>query len=250
MSESRSTEAIVQCHGVSHWYPGFQSLRDVTLSVFDGEVVVIMGPSGSGKSTLLRCINRIEVHAEGVITVDGITLSRDARAVRQVRRRVGMVFQDFNLFPHLTVLRNVALAPAIVGQQPPDVARSLAEDRLREVDMMGHAHKYPSQLSGGEQQRVAIARALATGPKILLLDEPTSNIDPELTKEVLVVMRDLAGTGMTMIIVTHEMGFAREAADRIMFFDEGRLVEEGSTNRMLNTPSEPRTQDFLSHVLR
>jgi general L-amino acid transport system ATP-binding protein len=213
------------------------------------EVVVIIGPSGSGKSTFIRCINRLEEHQEGQIIVDGIELSHDVRNIAAIRSEIGMVFQQFNLFPHLTVQQNIALAPRFVRRQPRRDAEKIAQQLLDRVGIPEQARKYPGQLSGGQQQRVAIARALAMQPKIMLFDEPTSALDPEMIKEVLDVMKGLARSGMTMLVVTHEMGFAREVADRIVFFDEGRIVESGTPEHFFQNPQHERTKLFLSQIL-
>jgi general L-amino acid transport system ATP-binding protein len=218
--------------------------------VWPGEVVVVCGPSGSGKSTLIRCINRLERHDRGRIVVDGIELTDDLRHVDAVRREVGMVFQQFNLFPHLTVLQNITLAPVLVRRWPKDQAERVARELLERVGIPEKADSYPSQLSGGQQQRVAIARALAMQPKIMLFDEPTSALDPEMIQEVLDVMRDLARRGMTMVVVTHEMGFAREVADRIVFMDEGVIVETAPPDTFFTSPRHERTRAFLSKILR
>ncbi len=236
--------------GVHKWYGDFQALRDVTLRVKRGERIVICGPSGSGKSTLIRCINRLEQHQRGRIVVDGVELTGEPRQTEWVRREVGMVFQQFNLFPHLTILENCTLAPIWVKRMPPAQARELAMHFLERVKIPEQAAKYPSQLSGGQQQRVAVARALCMRPRIMLFDEPTSALDPEMVKEVLDTMVALAGDGMTMCCVTHEMGFAREVADRIVFMDEGAIVEEGTPRAFFEAPRHPRTKAFLAQVLR
>ena len=219
------------------------------MTVNKGEVIVILGPSGSGKSTFIRCINRLEEHQKGQIIVDGVELTNDIRNIETVRKEVGMVFQQFNLFPHLTVLQNIMLAPVWVRRMPKDQARELAMQLLKRVGIPEQANKYPGQLSGGQQQRVAIARALAMQPKIMLFDEPTSALDPEMIKEVLDVMIELAKTGMTMLVVTHEMGFARAVANRMFFFDEGQIVESGTPNEIFQSPKEERTKLFLSQIL-
>jgi len=219
------------------------------MTVNKGEVIVILGPSGSGKSTFIRCINRLEEHQKGQIIVDGVELTNDIRNIETVRKEVGMVFQQFNLFPHLTVLQNIMLAPVWVRRMPKDQARELAMQLLKRVGIPEQANKYPGQLSGGQQQRVAIARALAMQPKIMLFDEPTSALDPEMIKEVLDVMIELAKTGMTMMVVTHEMGFARAVANRMFFFDEGQIVESGTPNEIFQSPKEERTKLFLSQIL-
>jgi general L-amino acid transport system ATP-binding protein len=235
---------------VNKWFGALHVLRDVTLSVALGERVVVCGPSGSGKSTLIRCINRLETHQEGRILVDGIELSDDVRALDAIRREVGMVFQSFNLFPHLTILENCTLAPIWVRRMPKAQAEELAMEYLTRVRIPEQAKKYPGQLSGGQQQRVAIARALCMKPKIMLFDEPTSALDPEMIKEVLDTMVSLAETGMTMICVTHEMGFARQVADRVVFMDRGEIVEQGPPTDMFENPKTDRLRLFLSQILR
>src|ERR1044071_5211760 len=232
------------------WYGALHVLRDVSLNVAQGERVVVCGPSGSGKSTMIRCINRLETHQEGRIIVDGTELTDDTRALDTIRREVGMVFQSFNLFPHLTILENCTLAPIWVRKMPKAEAEELAMNFLRRVKIPEQAKKYPGQLSGGQQQRVAIARALCMRPKIMLFDEPTSALDPEMIKEVLDVMIELAESGMTMICVTHEMGFARQVADRVVFMDRGEIVETGSPERMFENPQTDRLKLFLSQILR
>ncbi len=243
-------EAIIICRDVHKWFGNFQALRGITTSVSKGEVVVICGPSGSGKSTFIRTINRLEEHQRGQIIVDGIELTHDLKNIEAIRREIGMVFQSFNLFPHLTALQNITLAPIWVRKLKRSEAEDLAMQLLKRVGIPEQAHKYPGQLSGGQQQRVAIARALAMQPKIMLFDEPTSALDPEMIKEVLDVMRELARSGMTMIVVTHEMGFAREVADRIIFFDQGQIVEENSPNEFFKNPKHERTKLFLSQILQ
>ncbi|MBV9783409.1 MAG: amino acid ABC transporter ATP-binding protein [Acidisphaera sp.] len=235
---------------VSKWYGSMQVLRDITLTIAQGERIVICGPSGSGKSTTIRCINRLESHQEGRIVVDGTELTDDLRALDTIRREVGMVFQSFNLFPHLTILENCTLAPIWVRKMPKAEAEELAMDYLRRVKIPEQAKKYPGQLSGGQQQRVAIARALCMKPKIMLFDEPTSALDPEMIKEVLDTMIGLAETGMTMVCVTHEMGFAQKVADRVVFMDRGEIVESGTPARMFNDPQTDRLKLFLSQILR
>ncbi|MFN8374353.1 MAG: amino acid ABC transporter ATP-binding protein [Anaerolineae bacterium] len=244
-------EPIISCRNVNKWYGDFQVLRDVSVEVQSREVLVIIGPSGSGKSTFIRCINRLEEHQEGEIVVDGIVMGNDIRNIAAIRQEIGMVFQQFNLFPHLTVLENVTLAPMQVRRWPRQRAEAKAMELLQRVGIPEQARKYPGQLSGGQQQRVAIARALAMEPKIMLFDEPTSALDPEMIKEVLDVMKELALSGMTMLCVTHEMGFAREVADRILFFDQGRIVEQGTPDDFFSEQTEhhPRTQLFLSQIL-
>jgi general L-amino acid transport system ATP-binding protein len=245
----RNGQPMIVLEDVSKWFGDFQALNDVELSVDRQEVVVVCGPSGSGKSTMIRCINRLEKHDKGRIVVDGIELSDDLRNIQEIRREVGMVFQQFNLFPHLTVLDNVTLAPRQVRHWGKDKARQKALELLERVRIPEQAHKYPLQLSGGQQQRAAIARALAMEPKIMLFDEPTSALDPEMIKEVLDVMEELAGSGMTMIVVTHEMGFARAVADRMVFMAGGEIVEVGSPDHFFTDPREERTKQFLSRIL-
>ncbi|MFQ3565902.1 MAG: amino acid ABC transporter ATP-binding protein [Aggregatilineales bacterium] len=248
-SAANERRPIIICRNVNKWFGDFHALRDVTVDIMPQEVVVVIGPSGSGKSTFIRCINRLEEHQEGTIIVDDIELSRDVRNIAAVRREIGMVFQQFNLFPHLTVLDNITLAPINVRRWPREKAEAKARELLERVGIPEQARKYPGQLSGGQQQRVAIARALAMEPKIMLFDEPTSALDPEMIKEVLDVMKELARSGMTMLVVTHEMGFAREVADRILFFDLGRLVEQGTPEHFFEDPQHPRTKLFLSQIL-
>ena len=249
-TQARGTgEPIIVIEGVSKWFGDFQALKDVDLVIGKQEVVVVCGPSGSGKSTLIRCINRLEKHDKGRIVVDGIELSDDLKNIQGIRRDVGMVFQQFNLFPHLSVLENITLAPRHVRRMPKAKARDAATKLLERVRIPEQANKYPGQLSGGQQQRVAIARALAMEPKIMLFDEPTSALDPEMIKEVLDTMVDLAESGMTMIVVTHEMGFARQVADRIVFMAEGEIVEVGTPDHFFTNPREERTKLFLSQIL-
>ena len=240
----------IEMAGVNKWFGALHVLRDVNLAVAPGERVVVCGPSGSGKSTMIRCINRLEVHQEGRIAVEGIELTDDVRALDAIRREVGMVFQSFNLFPHLTVLENCTLAPIWVRRMPKKDAEELAMELLVRVKIPEQALKYPGQLSGGQQQRVAIARALCMRPKIMLFDEPTSALDPEMIKEVLDVMVELASTGMTMMVVTHEMGFARQVADRVVFMDQGEVVEVGPPEQVFNAPKTDRLKLFLSQILR
>jgi general L-amino acid transport system ATP-binding protein len=240
----------IEMAGVNKWFGALHVLRDVNLAVAPGERVVVCGPSGSGKSTMIRCINRLEVHQEGRIAVEGIELTDDVRALDAIRREVGMVFQSFNLFPHLTVLENCTLAPIWVRRMPKKDAEELAMELLARVKIPEQALKYPGQLSGGQQQRVAIARALCMRPKIMLFDEPTSALDPEMIKEVLDVMVELAHTGMTMMVVTHEMGFARQVADRVVFMDQGEVVEVGPPEQVFNAPKTDRLKLFLSQILR
>jgi general L-amino acid transport system ATP-binding protein len=240
---------MIRLEGVSKWFGDFQALKDVDLGVDRQEVMVVCGPSGSGKSTMIRCINRLEKHDQGRIVVDGIELSDDLRNIQEIRREVGMVFQQFNLFPHLTVLENVTLAPRQVRRWNKAKANEKAMEHLRRVRIPEQAHKYPLQLSGGQQQRVAIARALAMEPKIMLFDEATSALDPEMIKEVLDVMEELAESGMTMIVVTHEMGFARAVAKRMVFMADGEIVEVGTPEHFFTNPQEERTKQFLSQIL-
>ena len=241
---------IIAFDKVNKWYGNnFHVLRDINLQVKKGERIVICGPSGSGKSTLIRCINRLEEHQEGHIVVDGTELTDDVRAIEKVRKEVGMVFQQFNLFPHLTVLENLTLSPMWVGRLPKKEAEERAMTQLKRVRIAEQAQKFPLQLSGGQQQRVAIARALCLTPKIMLFDEPTSALDPEMIKEVLDVMIELAGQGITMLCVTHEMGFAKAVADRVIFMDQGQIVEENSPHEFFNNPKSERTRDFLSKIL-
>jgi general L-amino acid transport system ATP-binding protein len=243
-------ESIIHFEKVNKWYGNaFHVLRDIDLDVRPGERIVICGPSGSGKSTLIRCINALEDYQEGRVTVNGILLGDDVKAVEQVRRQVGMVFQQFNLFPHLTVLENLTLSPIWVGKLPKKEAEERAMAQLQRVQIAEQAQKYPLQLSGGQQQRVAIARALCLTPKIMLFDEPTSALDPEMINEVLDVMIELANQGITMICVTHEMGFARQVADRVIFMDQGQIVEQNTAAAFFENPTNERTRDFLSKIL-
>jgi general L-amino acid transport system ATP-binding protein len=241
--------AAVEMVGVNKWYGDFHVLRDINLRVMKGERIVICGPSGSGKSTMIRCINRLEEHQKGRIVVDGIELSDDLKRVDEVRREVGMVFQHFNLFPHLTILENLTLAPIWVRKMPKKQAEETAMQLLKRVKIPEQANKYPGQLSGGQQQRVAIARALCMNPRIMLFDEPTSALDPEMIKEVLEVMVNLAEEGMTMLCVTHEMGFARQVANRVIFMDAGQIIEENEPTEFFNNPRHERTKLFLSQIL-
>ena len=234
---------------VSKWFGDFQALKDINLEVFLKQKIVVCGPSGSGKSTLIRCINRLEEHQKGKIVVDGIELSENTKNIEQVRAEVGMVFQQFNLFPHLSILDNCALAPIWVKKLPKKQAEELALKQLEKVQILDQARKFPGQLSGGQQQRAAIARALCMEPKIMLFDEPTSALDPEMIKEVLDAMVNLAKAGMTMIVVTHEMGFAKEVADSIIFMDEGMIVERAPTKEFFANPKNDRTKLFLSQIL-
>ena len=240
---------MIEMSKVSKWFGPFQALKEVDLTVARGEKVVVCGPSGSGKSTLIRCVNGLETHEAGRIVVDGVELSDDPKSVDKVRREVGMVFQSFNLFPHLTVMENLTLAPIWVKRVPKKDAEETAMHFLARVRIPEQAHKYPSQLSGGQQQRVAIARALCMRPKLMLFDEPTSALDPEMIKEVLDVMVELAREGMTMIVVTHEMGFARTVADRVVFMDGGRIVEAAPPAQFFDAPKTDRAKLFLSQVL-
>jgi len=243
-------EPIIICRDVHKWYGNFEALRGISMEVMKGEVIVVFGPSGSGKSTFIRTINRLEEHQKGDIIVDGIELTHDVRNIEAIRMETGMVFQLFNLFPHLTVMQNITLAPIRVRKWPKDKADEIAVQLLERVGIPEQADKYPAQLSGGQQQRVAMARALAMQPKIMLFDEPTSALDPEMIKEVLDVMVELANTGMTMLVVTHEMGFARGVADRMYFFDEGLIVESGTPHDIFHNPKEDRTKLFLSQILQ
>jgi general L-amino acid transport system ATP-binding protein len=248
-STNGNQDEVIICRNVQKWFGDFQALRGISLTVKRGEVIVIIGPSGSGKSTFIRTINRLEEHQEGDIIVNSITLSHDIRNIAEIRREVGMVFQQFNLFPHLTVLENVMLAPIHVRKWTRDHAEIRAMHWLNRVGIPEQAHKYPGQLSGGQQQRVAIARTLCMEPLILMFDEPTSALDPEMIKEVLDVMRDLATSGYTILAVTHEMGFARTVADRIIFMDAGQIVEENTPEDFFNNPTNERTKLFLSQIL-
>ena len=243
------SEPIISFEKVSKWYGEFHVLRDIDLAVAKGERIVICGPSGSGKSTLIRCINALEEYQEGRLTVDGILLTDDVKAIEAVRKDVGMVFQQFNLFPHLTVLENLTLAPMWVGRVPKKEAEERAMAQLTRVRIAEQAGKYPLQLSGGQQQRVAIARSRCMTPRIMLFDEPTSALDPEMIKEVLDVMIELAGMGITMLCVTHEMGFARSVADRVIFMDQGQIVEQNTPAEFFAHPKSERTRDFLSKIL-
>jgi general L-amino acid transport system ATP-binding protein len=242
-------EPVITCEGVEKWFGDFAALKGIDLVVGRQEVVVVIGPSGSGKSTLIRCINRLEEHDRGRIIVDGTELTNDVRGIQAIRREVGMVFQSFNLFPHLTVLENVTLAPRQVRRWNKAKAEAVAMEQLERVRIPEQAKKYPGQLSGGQQQRVAIARALAMQPRVMLFDEPTSALDPEMIAEVLDTMKELARSGMTMIVVTHEMGFAREVADRVVFMADGEVVEVGTPEHFFHNPTEERTKLFLSQIL-
>jgi general L-amino acid transport system ATP-binding protein len=247
--EMASRRDMIVCRGVKKWFGDFQALAGVDITVKDREVMVVLGPSGSGKSTLIRCINRLEVHQEGEIVVDGVEMTNDMRNIETIRSEVGMVFQQFNLFPHLTVLDNITLAPIWVRKRARVEAEAKAMELLERVGIPEQANKFPGQLSGGQQQRVAIARSLAMEPKIMLFDEPTSALDPEMISEVLDVMKDLARGGMTMMVVTHEMGFAREVADRLVFMESGDVVEVGTPEHFFTNPTEERTKLFLSQIL-
>ena len=242
-------ESTIELRAMHKWYGEFHVLRDINLDVKSGERIVVCGPSGSGKSTMIRCINRLEEHQQGDIIVNGVELTNDLKNIEAVRREVGMVFQHFNLFPHLTVLENCTLAPIWVRKQPKAEAEAIAMKYLERVKIPDQALKYPGQLSGGQQQRVAIARSLCMSPKVMLFDEPTSALDPEMIKEVLDVMIELAEEGMTMICVTHEMGFAKTVADRVIFMDEGQIIEENEPEPFFNNPQSERTQLFLSQIL-
>jgi general L-amino acid transport system ATP-binding protein len=242
-------QTIIGIEGLNKWFGDFHVLKDITMSINKGEVVVVIGPSGSGKSTLIRCVNRLEEHQQGKIIVDGIELTDDVRNIDQIRRETGMVFQQFNLFPHLTVMENITLAPIRVRKMKKSDAEKKAMYYLEKVKIPEQAHKYPGQLSGGQQQRVAIARALTMEPKVMLFDEPTSALDPEVVGEVLEVMVNLAKEGMTMMVVTHEMGFAREVGHRVVFMDAGQIVEVGTPEHFFVAPKEERTKAFLSKIL-
>ena len=244
-----SDEVAIQISSMDKWYGDFHVLRDINLTVYKGERIVICGPSGSGKSTLIRCINRLEEHQKGDIVVDSIQLTNDLKKIDEIRREVGMVFQHFNLFPHLTIMENLTLAPIWVRKMPKKDAEELAMQYLKRVKIPEQAQKYPGQLSGGQQQRVAIARSLCMNPKIMLFDEPTSALDPEMIKEVLEVMVDLAQSGMTMLCVTHEMGFARQVANRVIFMDQGQIIEQNSPKEFFENPKSERTKLFLSQIL-
>jgi general L-amino acid transport system ATP-binding protein len=244
-----SDEVAIDIIGLNKWYGDFHVLRDINLTIYQGERIVVCGPSGSGKSTLIRCINRLEEHQKGRIIVDNIELTNDLKRIDEVRREVGMVFQHFNLFPHLTVMENCTLAPIWVRKMPKSAAEDTAMTYLKRVKIPEQARKYPGQLSGGQQQRVAIARALCMNPRIMLFDEPTSALDPEMIKEVLEVMVDLAESGMTMLCVTHEMGFARQVANRVIFMDQGQIVEQNTPELFFSQPRSERTKLFLSQIL-
>jgi len=247
--QTTANEIAVDIVAMHKWYGDFHVLRDINLRVKRGERIIICGPSGSGKSTMIRCINRLEEHQQGRIVVDGVELTNDLKKIDEIRREVGMVFQHFNLFPHLTILENLTLAPIWVRKMPKQEAEELAMHYLKRVKIPEQAHKYPGQLSGGQQQRVAIARALCMGPKIMLFDEPTSALDPEMVKEVLDTMVALAQEGMTMLVVSHEMGFARQVANRVIFMDAGQIIEANEPNEFFAHPQHERTKLFLSQIL-
>jgi len=249
VKSTKGDEVVIELAGVNKWYGEFHVLKDVNLSVHQGEKIVICGPSGSGKSTLIRCINRLEEHQGGDIIVNGVTLDNNLKNIDAIRSDVGMVFQSFNLFPHLTVLENCTLAPIWVKQTPKAEAEELAMEYLKRVKIPEQASKYPGQLSGGQQQRVAIARSLCMNPQIMLFDEPTSALDPEMISEVLDVMVELAESGMTMLVVTHEMGFAKRVADRVIFMDYGEIVEQNTPEEFFTNPRSDRTKLFLSQIL-
>ena len=247
--KTETGESVIRIEGMHKWFGNFHALKDIDLEVFQGEKIVICGPSGSGKSTLIRCINRLEEHQQGIINVHGTNLTNDLKDIETIRSDVGMVFQSFNLFPHLTILENCVLAPIWVRKMPRKEAEEIAMNLLERVKIPEQALKYPGQLSGGQQQRVAIARALCMRPKIMLFDEPTSALDPEMIKEVLDTMIELAQGGMTMLVVTHEMGFARKVANRVIFMDEGEIIEENDPETFFNKPQNDRTKLFLSQIL-
>ena len=249
MAKKPTGENVIRIEGMHKWFGNFHALKDIDLEVAQGEKIVICGPSGSGKSTLIRCINRLEEHQQGIINVHGTDLTSDLKDIETIRSDVGMVFQSFNLFPHLTILENCVLAPIWVRRMPRKDAEEIAMDLLARVKIPEQALKYPGQLSGGQQQRVAIARALCMRPKIMLFDEPTSALDPEMIKEVLDVIIELAGDGMTMLVVTHEMGFARKVANRVIFMDGGEIIEENDPETFFNKPKNDRTKLFLSQIL-
>ncbi len=247
--EVSETEVAIEIADMNKWYGDFHVLRNINLKVMRGERIVVCGPSGSGKSTMIRCVNRLEEHQKGKIVVDGIELTNDIKRIDEIRREVGMVFQHFNLFPHLTILENCTLAPIWVRRMPKKEAEEVAMNYLTRVKIPEQASKYPGQLSGGQQQRVAIARSLCMNPRIMLFDEPTSALDPEMIKEVLDVMVDLAEEGMTMIVVTHEMGFARQVANRVIFMDAGQIIEQNAPEPFFTNPQHERTKLFLSQIL-
>ncbi len=246
---SVNADHIIQIRDMNKWYGEFHVLKNINLNVQQGERIVLCGPSGSGKSTTIRCLNRLEEHQQGQIVVDGVELTNDLKQIEAIRREVGMVFQHFNLFPHLTILQNCTLAPMWVRKMPRHQAEEIAMHYLERVRIPDQAHKYPGQLSGGQQQRVAIARALCMRPKIMLFDEPTSALDPEMVKEVLDTMVSLAEDGMTMLCVTHEMGFARTVANRVIFMDKGEIVEQATPDEFFDNPKNPRTRNFLSQII-
>ncbi len=248
-ARTKNADSIIQIEGLNKWYGTFHVLKDIDLDVAKGERIVVCGPSGSGKSTLIRCINRLEEFQEGSLSVDGVALNEDIKNIEAVRREVGMVFQHFNLFPHLTILENLTLAPLWVRKIPKKEAEATAMEYLERVKIPDQALKYPGQLSGGQQQRVAIARSLCMNPKIMLFDEPTSALDPEMISEVLDVMVELAEEGMTMLCVTHEMGFAKKVADRVIFMDAGQIVEQNNPHEFFDNPQNERTQAFLSQII-
>jgi len=247
--KNSGSHPVIELEGVGKWYGDFQALRDINLTINKGERVVVCGPSGSGKSTMIRCINRLEKHQRGRIAVDGIELTDNLKNIGAVRREVGMVFQSFNLFPHMRVIDNLSLAPMLVRQMPKKQAEEMAMTYLQRVQIEDQAYKYPGQLSGGQQQRVAIARSLCMQPRIMLFDEPTSALDPEMIKEVLDVMVELADDGMTMVVVSHEMGFARKVAHRVIFMDDAEIVEIAPPETFFNSPKNDRTKLFLSQIL-
>ena len=249
IKQSVVSEPIIQIQDMNKWYGQFHVLKNINLNVRQGERIVLCGPSGSGKSTTIRCLNRLEEHQQGRIVVDGVELTNDLKQIEAIRREVGMVFQHFNLFPHLTILQNCTLAPMWVRKMPKRQAEEVAMHYLERVRIPEQAHKYPGQLSGGQQQRVAIARALCMKPKIMLFDEPTSALDPEMVKEVLDTMVSLAEDGMTMLCVTHEMGFARTVANRVIFMDKGEIVEQAAPDDFFDNPQNPRTRSFLSQII-
>ena len=248
-AKTNNADTIIKMENLNKWYGTFHVLKDINLNVTKGERIVVCGPSGSGKSTLIRCINRLEEFQEGSLSVDGVALNEDIKNIELVRREVGMVFQHFNLFPHLSILENLTLAPLWVRKVPKKEAEKTAMEYLERVKIPEQAHKFPGQLSGGQQQRVAIARSLCMNPKIMLFDEPTSALDPEMISEVLDVMVELAEEGMTMLCVTHEMGFAKKVADRVIFMDAGQIVEQNSPHEFFDNPQNERTQEFLSQII-
>lgn len=248
-AKTNNADTIIKMENLNKWYGTFHVLKDINLNVTKGERIVVCGPSGSGKSTLIRCINRLEEFQEGSLSVDGVALNEDIKNIELVRREVGMVFQHFNLFPHLSILENLTLAPLWVRKVPKKEAEKTAMEYLERVKIPEQAHKFPGQLSGGQQQRVAIARSLCMNPKIMLFDEPTSALDPEMISEVLDVMVELAEEGMTMLCVTHEMGFAKKVADRVIFMDAGQIVEQNNPHEFFDNPQNERTQEFLSQII-